>query len=224
MAVLEPGASRLHTHLSPPPGGAGGSGGARKRGSVARFRAVKLRAFPGRGVGAPAPGVEAARDLSLEQRGDISLVAPASTGLLNAQRSFFPAVSAEKLRREGADWETYCHPARARNGGLDAAATKIKLCITNFTNQDHALPSAVTPPPEFLAWIGPFFVLTWTVARGGQETPVRNGGMIWVTPETQLHINKQPGPGDVAAASAVAVMLVATERNRWERVPSRRCR
>lgn len=116
-----PGASRLHTHLSPPPGGAGGSGGARKRGSVARFRVGKLRAFPGRGVGAPAPGVEAALDLSLEQRGDISLVAPASTGLLNAQRSFFPVVSAEKLRREGADWETYCHPARARNGGLGEA-------------------------------------------------------------------------------------------------------
>ncbi|XP_077610694.1 uncharacterized protein LOC144223754 [Crocuta crocuta] len=40
--------------------------------------------------------------------------------------------------------------------------------------------------------------------------------MIWVTHETQSHIHKQPGSGDVAAA------LMATERNRGECLPSSR--
>ncbi|GAB5576629.1 eukaryotic initiation factor 4A-II [Prionailurus iriomotensis] len=38
--------------------------------------------------------------------------------------------------------------------------------------------------------------------------------MICVTYETQSHINKQPGFGDVATASVVLVLLMATERNR----------
>ncbi|XP_077924616.1 uncharacterized protein LOC144381330 [Halichoerus grypus] len=44
--------------------------------------------------------------------------------------------------------------------------------------------------------------------------------MIWVTSETQSPISKQPGSRDVAAASVVSVLLMATERNRWERLPS----
>ena len=35
-----------------------------------------------------------------------------------------------------------------------------------------------------------------------------------MTYETQSHINKQPGFGDVATASVVLVLLMATERNR----------
>ncbi|KAB0392037.1 hypothetical protein E2I00_019888 [Balaenoptera physalus] len=60
----------------------------------------------------------------------------------------------------------------------------------------------------------------WTEARGGQETSIRYGGTIWVTSETQPHINKRPGSRDMAAASVVLVLLVATERNQWQPVQS----
>eukprot|EP00069_Balaena_mysticetus_P019962 bmy_12630T0 len=60
----------------------------------------------------------------------------------------------------------------------------------------------------------------WTEARGGQETSIRYGGTIWVTSETQPHINKRPGSRDMAAASVVSVLLVATERNQWQPVQS----
>ena len=58
------------------------------------------------------------------------------------------------------------------------------------------------------------------MARGGQESSTRSGGTIWVTSETELHINKRPGSRDMAAASVMSVLLMATERNRWQRVQS----
>ncbi|XDC70411.1 hypothetical protein R6Z07F_001584 [Ovis aries] len=73
-------------------------------------------------------------------------------------------------------------------------------------------------PSECLARIGLLLGSDWTVARGGQETSIRSGGTIWVTSETALHINKRPGSRDMAAASVMSVLLMATERNRWQLV------
>ncbi|KAM7248426.1 hypothetical protein CapIbe_000465 [Capra ibex] len=75
-------------------------------------------------------------------------------------------------------------------------------------------------PSECLARIGLLLGSDWTVARGGQETSIRSGGTIWVTSETALHISKRPGSRDMAAASVMSVLLMATERNRWQLVQS----
>ncbi|TEA41131.1 hypothetical protein DBR06_SOUSAS18010039 [Sousa chinensis] len=56
----------------------------------------------------------------------------------------------------------------------------------------------------------------WMETRGGQETSMRYGGTIWVTSETQPHFIKRPGSRNMAAASVVSMLLVATERNQWQ--------
>lgn len=92
------------------------------------------------------------------------------------------------------------------------AATAALLCsLIGFSGD---APSRM-PRSDWL-----FLGSDWTETRGGQETSMRYGGTIWVTSETQPHFNKRPGSRDMAAASVVSVLLVATERNQWQPVQS----